>query len=166
MMQQVNKLFQQGGMGHVKEWKGVQYSHHGYMHPRNAGGKRNSQPSTEGDLPEEGSCNEIGQGTLAARSRRGERTSRSTLVPKNNGVFEPNNDPNQKDSILKSGQEVTNEGEHDIYGRYALGRYGSKLLHSTYRIGDEDNTHGTKWESISDDPYDLVLLTQGEVLEG
>ena len=118
MMQQVNKLFQQGGMGHVKEWKGVQYSHHGYMHPRNAGGKRNSQPSTEGDLPEEGSCNEIGQGTLSARSRRGERTSRSTLVPKNNGVFEPNNDPNQKDSILKSGQEVTNEGEHDIYGRY------------------------------------------------
>ena len=113
-----------------------------------------------------GSCNEIGQGTLSARSRRGERTSRSTLVPKNNGVFEPNNDPNQKDSILKSGQEVTNEGEHDIYGRYALGRYGSKLLHSTYRIGDEDNTHGTKWESISDDPYDLVLLTQGEVLEG
>ena len=62
MMQQVNKPFQQGGMGHVKEWKGVQYSHHGYMHPRNAGGKRNSQPSTEGDLPEEGSCNEIGQG--------------------------------------------------------------------------------------------------------
>ena len=91
------------------------------MHPRNAGGKRNSQPSTEGDLPEEGSRNEIGQGTLSAWSRRGERTSRSTLVPKNNGVFEPNNDPNQKDSILKSGQEVTNEGEHDIYGRYALG---------------------------------------------
>ena len=136
------------------------------MHPRNAGGKRNSQPSTEGDLPEKGSCNEIGQGTLSARSRRGERTSRSTLVPKNNGVSEPNNDPNQKDSILKSGQEVTNEGEHDIYGRNALGRYGSKLLHSTYRIGDEDKTHGTKWESISDDPYDLVLLTQGEVLEG
>ena len=136
------------------------------MHPRNAGGKRNSQPSTEGDLPEEGSCNEIGQGTLSGKSRRGERTSRSTLVPKNNGVFEPNNDPNQKGSILKSGQEVTNEGEHDIYGRYALGRYGSKLLHSTYRICDEDNTHGTKWESISDDPYDLVLLTQGEVLEG
>ena len=136
------------------------------MHPRNAGGKRNSQPSTEGDLPEEGSCNEIGQGTLSAWSRRGERTSRSTLVPKNNGVLEPNNDPNQKDSILKSGQEVTNEGEYDIYGRYALGRYGSKLLHSTYRIGDKDNTHGTKWESISDDPYDLVLLTQGGVLEG
>ena len=87
MMQQVNKLFQQGGMGHVKEWKGVQYSHHGYMHPRNAGGKRNSQPFTEGDLPEEGSCNEIGQGTLSARSRRGERTSRSTLVPKNKNPY-------------------------------------------------------------------------------
>ena len=110
------------------------------MHPRNAGGKRNSQPSTEGDLPEKGSCNEIGQGTLSARSRRGERTSRSTLVPKNNGVSEPNNDPNQKDSILKSSEEVTNEGEHDIYGRNALGRYGSKLLHSTYRIGDEDRS--------------------------
>ena len=80
------------------------------MHPRNAGGKRNSQPSTEGDLPEKGSCNEIGQGTLSARSRRGERTSRSTLVPKNSGVSEPNNDPNQKDSILKSGQEVTFSG--------------------------------------------------------
>ena len=35
------------------------------MHPRNAGGKRNSQPSTEGDLPEKGSCNEIGQETLS-----------------------------------------------------------------------------------------------------
>ena len=136
------------------------------MHPRSAGGKRNSQTSTEGDLPKESSCNEIGQGTLSARSRRGERTSRSTLVPKNNGIFEPSSDPKQKDSILKSGQEVTNEGEHDIYGRYALGRYGSKLLHSTCRIGDEDNTRGTKWGSISDDPYDLVLLTQGEVLEG
>ena len=75
-------MFQQGGMGNVKEWKGVQYSHHGYMHPRNAGGKRNSQPSTEGDWPEEGSCNAIGQGKLSARSHRGERTSRSTLVPK------------------------------------------------------------------------------------
>ena len=74
-------MFQQGGMGNVKEWKGVQYSHHGYMHPRNAGGKRNSQPSTEGDWPEEGSCNAIGQGKLSARSHRGERTSRSTLVP-------------------------------------------------------------------------------------
>ena len=42
----------------------------------------------------------------------------------------------------------------------------ASVLHSTYRICDEDNTHGTKWESISDDPYDLVLLTQGEVLEG
>ena len=75
-------MFQQGGMGNVKEWKGVQYSHHGYMHPRNAGGKRNSQPSTEGDRPEEGSCSAIGQGKLSAKSHRGERTSRSTLVPK------------------------------------------------------------------------------------
>ena len=75
-------MFQQGGMGNVKEWKGVQYSHHGYMHPRNAGGKRNSQPSTEGDRPEEGSCSAISQGKLSAKSHRGERTSRSTLVPK------------------------------------------------------------------------------------
>ena len=75
-------MFQQGGMSNVKEWKGVQYSHHGYMHPRNAGGKRNSQPSTEGDRPEEGSCSAIGQGKLSAKSHRGERTSRSTLVPK------------------------------------------------------------------------------------
>ena len=122
------------------------------------------------NLPLKATCQRKAPAMKSVRGRfpRGvvERTSRSTLVPKNNGVFEPNNDPNQKDSILKSGQEVTNEGEDDIYGRYALGRYGSKLLHSTYRIGDEDNTHGTKWESISNDPYDLVLLTQGEVLEG